>query len=269
MMSRILPFALLLAAAPGASALSFGLNFVSTTSSDIFGLTTSTADFSPFGFIGLTSNDIQTAVLNAVIADYLAYPTVVVDPLSPIGAGLTLSVNFYLTSNHAAPVSGDPQYYFINLGTDTGSTSALGQACLACVRTAAGLNPGSVTNGSIVGSVLLNNIGGLAGLASTNAQRINLIAGTTSHEIGHTVSLDHPSGPLSNPGASSYSIMASGTASGMPNAERILDRSFAYSEFAQLMLALGTAPDGTSIPEPSGFLLLGTGLVVLWTRRRG
>lgn len=268
MRSRILSIALLIAAAPGASALSFGLNFVSTNSTDIYGVTTSAADFTSFGFIGLTNNDIQTAVLNAVIADYLAYPTTAMDMLSPIAAGMTLNINFYLTSNHAAPSNGDSHYYFINLGMDTGSMTALGQACGECVRTATGANPGTVANGSIVGSVLLDNIGGLAWLASTNAERINLIAGTASHEVGHTVSLDHPLGPLSNPGFSAYSLMASGTASGMPNEQRLNDRAFAYSEYAQLMMALGTAPDEISNPEPSSIVLLGAGLVLLWSRRQ-
>lgn len=268
MRNRILPFALLIAVAPSAAALSFGLNFVSTNATDIYGVTTSAADFSSFGFVGLSNNDIQTAVLNAVIADYLAFPTVGIDPLSPIAAGLTLNVNFYLTSNHSAPVNGDTQYYFINLGMDTGSMTALGQACGECVRTASGVDPGSVPIGSTVGSVLLDNIGGLALLASTNAQRINLIAGTASHEIGHTISLDHPLGPLSNPGFSAYSIMASGTASGMANDQRIYDRAFAYGEYAQLMSALGTVPDEIANPEPSSLLLLGTGLVLLLSRRK-
>jgi len=268
MRNQLLSLVLLIGAAPNSTALSFGLNFVTTNSTDIFGATTSTADFSAFGFTGMTSNDIQVAVLNAVIEDYLAYPTVTMDPLSPLGAGMTLNVSFYLTSNHSAPLNGDSQYYFINIGMDTGTITSLGWACDSCVRTAAGTNPGSVAIGSIVGSVFLDNIGSLASLATTNAHRINLIAGTTSHEFGHTVSLVHPSGPLSNPGFSAYSLMASGSASGMPNGERIYDRAFAYTEYAQLMTALGTVPDNIENPEPSTIVLFGAGFVFLLARRK-
>ena len=268
MRNRILSFVLIISAAPSAAALSFGLNFVTTTSSDIYGMTTSAADFSAFGFTGMTTGDIQSAVLNAVIADYLAFPTVAVDPLSPLAAGMALNVSFFLTSNHSAPVNGDSQYYFINIGMDTGTATSLGQACDSCVRTTAGATPGTVANGSAVGSVLLDNIGSLASLASTNAQRINLIAGTTSHEIGHSVSLDHPLGVLSNPGFSAYSLMASGAASGMPNEHRILDREFAYVEFAQLIGSIGTAPDDLNSPEPSTIALMGLGVILLFARRQ-
>jgi len=62
--------------------------------------------------------------------------------------------------------------------------------------------------------------------------------------------------------------MASGAASGMPNGERIHDRAFAYTEYAQLMTALGTVPDGVSTPEPSTIVLFGAGFVFLLARRK-
>lgn len=267
MRNRFLSLVLLISAGPNAAALSFGLNFVTTNSSDLFGAQTSAADFSAFGFVGMTDNDIQTAVLNAVIADYLAFPSVALNSSSPLGAGLALNVSFFLTSTYSAPANGDTEYFFINFGMGNGSMTALGQACDSCVRTAAGTNPGLVVNGAIVGSVLLDNIGSMAWMASTNTHRINLIAGTASHEFGHAVSLAHPPGTLLNPGESAYSIMASG-ASGMPNIERIYNRAFAYSEFQSLTSSLGTVPDTPEVPEPSTVVLLGAGLVVLLARRK-
>jgi hypothetical protein len=83
----------------------------------------------------------------------------------------------------------------------------------------------TVPNHSVVGSILTDRIATLAGLASTDAERINLLVETISHEIGHTLSLVHPPGPEANPGASIYTLMSVVTArTNQPDSERIRTR---------------------------------------------
>ena len=252
---------------PSASALTLGLDFVTTGTSDIFGVGTTTANYSGYGFIGMTTAEIQQALLDAVIEDFRGYPTVGANGFSPLQNGLGLNINFALSTNQSAPLNGDMEYYFIAMGTGISSYPFLGQACLGCVRNA-GLTPASVSVGALVGSVLVDSIQTLAFLASTNAERINLLAGTISHEIGHTLSLDHSLSALANPGAASFDTMATGVSpTFMPNGDRILNRAFGYSQFGQLIDAVGTRA-GDEIPEPVSIWLTGAGILFVAGRAR-
>ena len=261
-----------------ALALTFMLDFVSSPAQDIFGAQTDVTYFGGFGFSGMSYADIRAATLDAVANDYLDYPTVWENASSPLPIGKQLNLNFAMSLGQTAPVNDDSEYYFMAIGNFLPSAwvttmPALGQACYACVRNAAGYGPNySVLNGSIVGSIFTNNIASLAYLAGTNEQRINLIAGTIAHEIGHTLTLDHPSGPLWNPGASSFSLMATGAyPTYMPNAQRVQDRAFSYSEFNQLIAAVGTRDvPVTPVPEADTYAMLLAGLLVLAiaTRRK-
>lgn len=256
-----------LSTARPASALTIGLDFVTGPTTDIFGVGTTTADYSGFGYTGMTTAQIQQSILDSVIMDYLGYPTMAADPLSPLAAGKALNINFVLSTSTLPPSNGDSEYYFLAIGNKTTSISSLGQACLACVRTATG-GGAIIPVGSIVGSILVDNILGLAGLATTNAQRTNLLAGTVSHEAGHALSLDHSLSALANPGESGYDLLATGAApTFMPNGERVMDRAFGYSQFGLLITAVGTA-DTSEVPEPAPMWLSGIGLLVLAARRR-
>jgi hypothetical protein len=265
--------ALLAAAQPQpAEALTINLDFVAGATTDWLGVGTTAADFSTFGFTSLSTAQIQDAVLAAVVADYLAYPTINTDPLSPLPAGKELNINFIKgADNVTAPANGDSQYFYVAIGTRVSvGDSFLGQACLSCVRNAAGAGPTGVANGTTVGSILVDNIAALSSLATTDRERINLLAGTVSHEIGHTLSLDHPNGALANPGDSIYSLMATGAPpTNMPNDQRVLEREFAYSEFDQLIDAVGLR-DAVATPEPASWLLLvfGAGMAARAARRR-
>jgi hypothetical protein len=250
--------------------LTFELDFVSGPTTDINGVGTTTANFAPYGF-GLNLAQIQAAALAAVNNDYLGYPTVGANASSPLPNNKELNIKFEVTNALTVPVNGDPEYYYVAIGTNTTGNGFFGQACLGCVRIAPLTGPNGVANHSIVGSILTNNIASLAGLASTDAERINLLVGTTSHEIGHTLSLIHPPGPEANPGASIYSLMATGAApTNMPDMERIKDRAFSYSEFGTLINSVGVR----DVPGPiagagfPGIILAAGGLFTWWRNRR-
>lgn len=255
-----------------AEALTISLAFVNSPTTDKFGVTTTTADFAPFGFVGWDTSQIQSAILSAVTEDFLGYP---IGGLSPMTAGKQLNINFVSSTGITRPTNGDSEYYYVAIGTATNVSGFLGQSCTMCIRTSTGRGPLTGTRtGSIVGSILTNEIAKIPVTPTTNQQRVNLIAGTVAHEIGHTLSLPHPSGPSANPGESIYSLMATGASpSYMPSSQRILDRDFSYTEMRQLMTAIGTrnpisyptliASADTELPEPGTLGLLGLGLAML------
>lgn len=252
-----------------AQALTFMINFTPAASTDIWNVTTTPETFASWGFQSLpTLAAIQAMTLTYVNADYLAYPNVAQNPLSTLPVGKELNINFEISVGLTLPTNGDAEYYYINVGDANPNQSFLGQACLGCVRNSAGQSTRPV--GSIVGSVLTDSIwSGLGSLASTDAHRMNLLAGTLAHEIGHTLTLPHPTtGPAANPGQSIYSIMATGAApTSMPNNQRILDRAFAYTEFTQIIGTVGLR-DVSPIPEPSTYGLMALGLAALGLRVR-
>lgn len=259
--------AIAFAAPQDARALTISLDFVTSLTTDIFGSTTNADNLSTFGFTTLTTAQAQSAIYDAVVADYLGFPTVASNGSSPIPAGMMLNLNFVLSTNTVTPVHVGNEYFHVAIGTgDTSPASgALGQACVACVRTSSGAH-GGAPDGAIVGSIFTNFIDDLVGLASNDTQRINLIAGTVSHEIGHSLSLLHTS-QEANPGASLWPLMGTG-AIDMPNIERIKDRAFSYIEMTQLVSAVGLTDAPAAVPEPASMVLLVSGVLLLRLRRR-
>lgn len=256
--------ALLFSTSPwrNAQALTVMLNFVTASTTDEFGVSTTSANYAPYGFTGMNTSQIQQAALAAVTADFLDYPTVAENALSPLPTNKELNINFELSFGLTSPANMDSEYFYVNIGDDLGSNGFLGQACYTCVRDASGAGPTGVNSGDIVGSILVDNIASLAGLASNDSQRINLLAGTIAHEIGHTLALDHPGSALANPGASTFDLMATGASpTSMPNGERIKDRAFAYSNFDSLIDAVGLRD--APLPEPETLVLLTLGFAIM------
>ena len=249
-----------------AEALTVLLNFVSASTVDRNGVGTLPESFASWGFAGMSLADIRNATLAAVQNHYLGYPSFATNALSPLPAGFELNINFEWSNGQTAPVNGDTEWYYMNIGDANPNVGFLGQACLGCVRNSSGVS--TVANGTIFGSTLTDSISGLLGLATGNQQRINLLAGTVTHEIGHGLSLVHPSGQAPNPGASLWSVMATGASpSLMPSAERVKDRDFSYAEFSTLIQTVGLR-QVTVVPEPGTWLLMGLGLVAVGVVRR-
>jgi hypothetical protein len=248
-----------------AQALTVVLDFVPGATTDLFGVGTLAENFSTWGFTGLNLAGVRNAVLSAVTNDYLGYATVGANPSSPLPNGKELNINFTTSLGLTGPGNGDSEWYYMAIGDANPNQGFLGQACLGCVRNSAGV--ATVANGSIFGSTLTDSIFGLLSLATSDAQRINLLAGTVSHEIGHGLGLVHPNNALANPGASAFSIMATGAfPTSMPNGERVKDRAFAYSEFSTLVNRVGVRDAVSPVPETSTTLMLALGLAALGLR---
>jgi hypothetical protein len=248
-----------------AQALTVVLNFVPSATTDIFGTGTLAESFSTWGFTGLNLAGVRNAVLGAVTNDYLGYASVGANAASPLPNGKELKINFTSSVGLTGPGNGDTEWYYMAIGDANPNQTFLGRACLACVRNSSGV--ATVANGSIFGSTLTDSIFSLLALATSDAQRINLLAGTVAHEIGHGLGLVHPNGALANPGASAYSVMGTGAGpTNMPNSERVKDRAFAYSEFSTLIQNVGLRDAVSPVPETSTTLMLALGLAVLGLR---
>ena len=253
-----------LAALQPAQALTIVLDFVPGATTDINGVGTLAESFSSWGFTGLDLAGVRAATLTAVNKDYLQYPTFGSNALSPLPNGKELNINFTFSNGLTGPGNGDSEWYYMAIGDANPNQGFLGQACLGCVRNSSGVS--SVANGSIFGSTLTDSISGLLSLATNDTQRINLLAGTVAHEIGHGLNLLHPGSALANPGESLFSVMATGASpTSMPSTERVKDRAFAYTEFSTLIQSVGLR-NVSPVPEPSTYLLLALGLAVLALR---
>lgn len=240
------------------------LDFDTASKFDAFGQETGTFNASPFGFTGMSNSQIQQAILTRVGDHFHAYPSVVDDINSPLPVDMELDIDFEIGFYGSAPVNGDAEYYMMSVGTGLSGSNATnagiyGAACLSCVRDPAGnANIYNIPMGTGIGSIWTDHITSSAYLASSNQDLVNLIAGTISHEIAHSLSLEHAGAQSPNPGDSAWGVMGSGATS-MPNSQRILNREFTYTNMANLITSVGlrAAADTTSqVGQPATWLLL-------------
>lgn len=260
-----------------------------TITDPFFGGAFTDFDVTGFGFAANEYDLVTNSVLGAVRNHFYNIPTVGADNRSPMPDGQQLSVDFVIGDLGTAPSNGATEFYSAVIGGNNGQPNGvLGVAGLSIVREATGVGPNFGTaNGDLVTSIFSNAINTIPGtnpadnlfdvveelhernihadislgggsqsqqdaLTSGNLTfTTNALAGTISHEVGHTLSLLHlnqagsvtPSGvaPLMGTGAIDLPIQA-----------RIGSREFAYSgqnqqagnatqqHVAQLIGALGT-----------------------------
>ena len=269
-----------------APTLTFILDFVEAgqTINDPFGGGTFTPfDLVSFGFAPTDFDLVTNAVLQTVQSHYYGIPTTGNDSRSPIPDGQQLDVNFVIGDLGSPPSIGATEFYTAVIGS-VPTPPALGIAFLNSVRDATGSGPlPGFTNGSHVASIFSNSINSLgsltpadivipdepAGIEYDIAQgdgttalhdaltsgnltfTRNALAGTISHEIGHTLSLSHMNVAGSVTPTGVPPIMGTG-AIDLPNQARIGRREFGYTGFdgqsgnapiahvQQLVDALGT-----------------------------
>ncbi|MEO0486029.1 MAG: VPLPA-CTERM sorting domain-containing protein [Pseudomonadota bacterium] len=250
-----------------AGAVTFVLDFTSTQTLSTF--TTTGFDSSGFSFGAATDAQIQNDILEAVREDFLDYPTSDIDPNSPLAPGKELDIDIVLGSG-GVYTGTDPLYYFVGIGSTT-STTGLGVGFVGSYNNI--LQVGTTTAMTFTNNVAnilntqCNSLNGYDGL-------INSIVGTTSHEIGHNLSLLHPNVTATepNPGESAYGILATGASPvNMPNSERCVDRAFSYDNFATLIDNVGTRdlPDTPApVPLVGSGALLGSALLAFGAMRR-
>ena len=238
-------------------------------------------DVTAFGFQASEFDIVTQAVLDTVNQHYLAIPTSDIDGRSPIPQDMQLDIEFVIGDVGTAPSNGATEFYYVTIGSDLSGTAPLGVAFLSSIRNAAGNPNGAFNSGDPVGTVYSDNIQGLGGLTPSNALTsgdlfftANAIAGTTSHEIGHALSLLHlnSAGAVTPTGAGP--IMGTG-AIDTPNQARILTREFAYTgqnaqaggatqmHVQQLVGALGLRAAPVTSQSPGvGFLNISNSTIV-------
>jgi hypothetical protein len=250
-------------AANTAPTLTFILDFVEAgqTIVDPFdGSTMTPFDVTGFGFAASDYDMVTQAVLDTVREHYYDIPTVGMDPRSPMPDGKQLDINFVIGDLGQSPSIGATEYYTAVIG-ESAAAQSLGVAFLSSVRDANGNGPAAGTQqGAHVASIYSNIINGMGGLnpadlpvappgaifdvlapgqqpiisdALTSGNLTftrNAIAGTTSHEIGHALSLTHMNLANSVTPSGVAPIMGTG-AIDLPNQARIGRREFGYSGF--------------------------------------
>ncbi len=250
---------------------------------DIFGNVVADFDVTIYGFAASQYNTVTQSILDKVQNEhYLGILTDDIFPQSPIPAGQELAIEFEIGDFGTPPANGSNNYYYIQIGDyiSGGCGGALGCAGINSIRSAGG-NPGIV--GRMIGSTFSDVIRTIGGLNPPNALSsgnlfftTNAVAGTTSHEIGHGLSLNHLAKNGSVTPTGLPPIMGTG-AIDLPNQDRIQNREFALSgvnpqiggqqqfHLQQLVGAIGLHSTEPSLAEildngDPGFSLAGPGV---------
>lgn len=240
----------LLGAAQPAKALTFVLDFNDpgqANTIDVFENPNevSTFDVTAYGFAASDFSLVTNSILKTVESHYYNIPTVGEDARSPIPDGKQLDIDFEI-GNIGTPPTSDTEYYFIQIGEFVSGSNggSLGVAGGSAARTSKGVSNSfnlsqTAIDNKAFGSVFTDNINNL-GLSSpipSDALKTgnleyttNAIAGTLSHEIGHTLSLLHINKTNVVTPNNLPPIMGTG-AIDLPNNDRVGDREFSFSGF--------------------------------------
>ena len=217
--------------------LTFVVDFIDpeqSSTSDIFGNQVGPLDLGEYGFSPAQFSEVRAAIIAEANSDFT-------DELAGTEANLPenrLRINI-IEGDIGTPPPGIDEFYFIQVGSAISGpqTGSLGVAGLSVARNPAGQGPNSgIEIGDVVGSVFADNLQNLAGLTPFNALSsgnleftVNVITGTTSHEIGHTVSLSHANSNQSmQPTQGAGPIMGTG-AIDLSNQARLSDREFSLA----------------------------------------
>lgn len=237
----------LFSTAQSASALTFVLDFNGTSqanTSDVFDIQVGDFDVTDYGFAASDFNTVTNAVLTEVKSHFQNIPDVTENVLSPLNPGEQLNIDFVIGDLGTAPSNGDSEYYFMQIGDFAadpsnvlgGSTGVLGLAAYEAARTNTGqsnqfgFSQTQLTNLAL-GSIFSDRISnlGVSGLKTGNlTATVNALSGTLSHEIGHTLSLEHLYKEQSVTPSGAPPIMGTG-ALDLPNSDRVKDREFAFT----------------------------------------
>lgn len=226
---------------------------------DVIGNTVENWNPVDYGHVEADREMIKSWILALVKSHYYDIVTTGVNGASPLADGFQLDVDFEIGSVGTAPVNGDSEYYYVQIGDYvSGPGNGFGQARTSGIRDSGGSGPGfGLSQAGTVGSVYPDHISGIIatdGPIPTGGNllhTINLIGGTTSHEIGHGVSLSHLNavGAVNPNGLPT--LMGTG-AIDLPNGDRFFYREFSLSgvdgengnapqnHIQQLVNALGT-----------------------------
>jgi Ca2+-binding RTX toxin-like protein len=248
---------------------------------DVLGAAQGVFNVMQFGFQASEFDTVTQAILDTVNQQYFTIPTSNVDGRSPIPQAMQLDIEFVIGDVGTAPSNGATEFYYVTIGSDIAGTGPLGVAFGSSIRDAAGNPSGGFNSGDPVGTVYSDNIQGIGQLTPSNALMsgdlfftANAIAGTTSHEIGHALSLFHVNATGFTTPTGAFPILGTG-ALALPNQQRILPREFSYSGFdgengnaprtnvQQLVDALGLRDAPVTSQSPGvGFLSISNSTIV-------
>lgn len=151
-------------------------------------------DVTAFGFAATDFDLVTSNVLQTIENQFYGIPTISQDPRSPMPDGQQLDIDFVIGNLGEAPSNGATEFYTIVIGDTTGATNGTaGLGFLGIVRDALGNGPNfGAANGDNVASVYTSEISQIPGANVGDILTTrNAIANVTSHEIGHTLSLEH------------------------------------------------------------------------------
>jgi len=224
---------------PTTAALTFVLDFVEASQGTLAdatgGGTLTPFDVTDFGFAATDFDLVTGAILEQVRDHFRMIPTTGQDSRSQLADGQQLAIDFVVGDVGTAPSNGATEFYYALIGSGDAAApfnGSLGLAPVSGVRDAAGNGPnGTIAIGDQVNTTYPDNFLGLPGLDMGNLTFTrNALANTISHELGHSLSLDHVFVAGSETPAGTTPMMQTGEAPfDGPNSEIIAPNAFSFS----------------------------------------